>query len=114
MTADSQVWRDGWAEWKLARDAADELPMPLAAVPVPAAPDRGPVISASPQPSPLPLPSLSEAIETPVPPLSLDSIVLDTLPNEPIVNRFEPQLRRLRLRGSARAARRTRSSRWRS
>ena len=37
VTADAHVWRDGWAEWKLARDAADVLPIPLAAMPVVAA-----------------------------------------------------------------------------
>jgi len=34
VTADSHIWRDGWPAWKLARDAADALPVPLAAVPV--------------------------------------------------------------------------------
>jgi GYF domain 2 len=37
VTAESHVWRDGWPEWKVARDAAELLPMPLAAVPVAAA-----------------------------------------------------------------------------
>jgi hypothetical protein len=34
VTGDSLIWRDGWPEWKLARNAADTLPTPLAAVPV--------------------------------------------------------------------------------
>ena len=38
VTADAQIWRDGWAEWRLARDAADVLPIPLAATPIVAAP----------------------------------------------------------------------------
>ena len=35
VNADALVWRDGWDQWKLARDAADELPVPLVAVAVP-------------------------------------------------------------------------------
>jgi hypothetical protein len=34
VLADAHVWRDGWADWKLVRDVADALPVPLAAMPV--------------------------------------------------------------------------------
>jgi hypothetical protein len=79
VSADANVWRDGWPEWKLVRDVADLLPMPLAATPVigtPAAtaattvvtapiavapPPDEPVVSASPQPQPL-VPAVAEAV----------------------------------------------------
>lgn len=48
VTADAHVWRDGWTEWKLARDVADALPMPLAAVPVAAPPAASSPIAAAP------------------------------------------------------------------
>ena len=38
VTADSQIRRDDWADWKLARDAVGDLPIPLAAVPVATSP----------------------------------------------------------------------------
>jgi hypothetical protein len=38
VTAASQVRRDDWADWKLARDAVGDLPIPLAAVPVATSP----------------------------------------------------------------------------
>lgn len=33
VAADAHVWRDGWSDWKLVRDAAGELPAPLEAIP---------------------------------------------------------------------------------
>jgi GYF domain 2 len=38
VTADSHVWREGWPEWKLACEAAESLPAPLAAMPIADAP----------------------------------------------------------------------------
>jgi hypothetical protein len=29
VAADAHVWRDGWSDWRLARDASGELPVPL-------------------------------------------------------------------------------------
>jgi hypothetical protein len=49
VAADAFVWREGWADWKLARDAADDLPAPLVATPVAVAPpDAAPTGSAPP------------------------------------------------------------------
>ncbi len=53
VTADVLVWRDGWAEWKLARDVADALPMPLAAMPVAAPPVADAPAIAAPPPPPI-------------------------------------------------------------
>jgi hypothetical protein len=47
VSADSHVWRDGWTAWKLARDAADDLPMPLAATPVAAVSPPIPAVPAA-------------------------------------------------------------------
>jgi hypothetical protein len=33
VAGDTPIWRDGWPAWKHAREAPDELPAPLAAVP---------------------------------------------------------------------------------
>ena len=90
VTADAHVWRDGWTEWKLARDAADALPMPLAAVPVSAtpvaapplavAPVVAPVVAAPPPPQPVilvPQPDLDRAAAEPV---VSEAIVADPSP----------------------------------
>ncbi|MEM9184883.1 MAG: DUF4339 domain-containing protein [Planctomycetota bacterium] len=37
VAPESYIWRDGWAEWRVARDAAGELPAPL--LPTSVAPD---------------------------------------------------------------------------
>jgi hypothetical protein len=42
VTADAYVWREGWPEWKLAREAANVLPAPLAATPIAPAPAAAP------------------------------------------------------------------------
>jgi hypothetical protein len=43
VTPDTPIWRDGWPAWKHARDVPDELPAPLAAVPLPSAPTAPPI-----------------------------------------------------------------------
>jgi hypothetical protein len=54
VTGDAHVWRDGWAEWKLARDVADSLPMPLVALPVATlSVAEAPVVVAPPPPQPV-------------------------------------------------------------
>lgn len=48
VTEDALVWREGWAEWKPAREAGDALPVPLpfvvssAPIAAPAGPDEAP------------------------------------------------------------------------
>src|SRR3989304_4109209 len=59
VTGDTYVWRDGWAEWKLARDATDALPMPVAAPPVAAPPPAASVVAVPPTPPPPPQPIAS-------------------------------------------------------
>jgi hypothetical protein len=70
VTADAHVRRDGWAEWKLVRDAADALPMPLAAMPVAAPPVAAAPIVPAPPPPPsinsVPRPDLDLAAAEPV------------------------------------------------
>ncbi len=100
VTADAHVWRDGWAEWKLARDAAEALPMPLAAVPVGPPPvatppvaapplaaasvDVGPVVAAS--PSPRPTLSIPEPDSLPEPDLDFpaaEPVLSDAIGTDP-------------------------------
>jgi len=70
VAADSQVRRDDWAEWKLARDAVDDLPIPLAAVPVAATTPE------------VPPPQPAEKAEVPVVPEPLPVAVVDSLPSD--------------------------------
>ncbi len=74
VTADAQIRRDDWAEWKLARDAVDDLPIPLAAVPVSTPPE--PVAAIPPV---LP-PESVEKVEIPVVPEPVDSAAVESLP----------------------------------
>jgi hypothetical protein len=60
MTANTHVWREGWPEWRLASDVADQLPTPLVAAPV-AAPEVQPQ-----PPSEFPVAVPIEAVETAV------------------------------------------------
>jgi hypothetical protein len=80
VTGDAHVWRAGWPEWKLARDAGDKLPMPLAAVPIAAtlpAAVASIVKPAAPQPV---SESTTDEVEFPGPP-----IVAEVDGAEPIV-----------------------------
>ena len=79
VTADSHVWRDGWAEWKLARDAADALPMPLAALPVDAAPtvSATPIVAAPPPPQPMTLAPESELDLAAAVPVASNAVITD-------------------------------------
>lgn len=59
VAGDTPIWRDGWPAWKHAREVPDELPAPLAAVPVFAAvvapvPHAAPKIDIPPIPEPSP------------------------------------------------------------
>ncbi len=74
VTASSHIWREGWAEWKLARDAADTLPVPLVALPIlPVATDpveqSPPVAAAAPV---APSPASESSDPTPPPALMVD------------------------------------------
>jgi hypothetical protein len=88
VSADSQVWRDGWTAWKLALDAADDLPMPLAAAPVAAV---------SPPVSTIPVAddrrSADVAKPTAEPRISLPT---HAVPNAPTPSRYEIQRRQSR------------------
>ena len=88
VTADSQIRRDDWAAWKLARDAADDLPIPLAAVPVATVPEPPVAILAAPSPKPSPKPveqpkpvEKVEKIDIPVVPEPLAAAVVDAAPS---------------------------------
>jgi hypothetical protein len=56
VTANAHVWRDGWPQWKLVRDVAGMLPIPLAATaPPPSPPPVAKFVEpAAEQPAPLP------------------------------------------------------------
>jgi hypothetical protein len=78
VTADAHVWRDGWTEWKLARDAADALPMPLAAMPVAAPPiASAPIVAVPPPPQPIDLVTESDLDLAAAEPVASKVIVTD-------------------------------------
>jgi GYF domain 2 len=91
VTADSLIQRDDWADWKLARDAVDDLPIPLAAVPV-ATPSTPPAArpSVTPpapiqKPAQKPAEKTTEKIEIPDVPLvpePSDLAAIESLPSD--------------------------------
>jgi hypothetical protein len=83
VTADSYVWREGWPQWQLARDAADQLPTPLMATPI-AAPVAAATIAASEPPaeiiSPLPDVIVDEAaVVVPAADIDIEPTVSDAI-----------------------------------
>jgi hypothetical protein len=86
VTADAHVWRDGWAEWKLARDAAEALPMPLAAVSVAAPPPNAaaPVVAAPAPPQPImSIPEPDPILEPDLDPLAAEPVVSEAIVTDP-------------------------------
>jgi len=70
VTVDALVWRDGWAEWKTALEAASLLPVPPAAEPAaprPAVAAAEVVAPAAPQPVIAPVPDLDLVATEPLP-----------------------------------------------
>jgi hypothetical protein len=83
VTADSQIRRDDWAAWKLARDAADDLPIPLAAVPVATPPEPPAAIPAAPSPKPVEKPvEKIEKIDIPAIPEPLAAAMVEAVPSK--------------------------------
>jgi hypothetical protein len=64
VAADAHVWRDGWSDWKLVRDAVNELPASLDAI-APSSGSKGvwPVVDASVD-RPAEPPRVASALET--------------------------------------------------
>lgn len=73
ITEDALLWCNGWPEWKLARDVAEQLPVPLVAKPVAAQPEPPEAMTSEPPPAPADGEPAASALSAEVDPAELQA-----------------------------------------